>query len=80
MPNLTEANWEGKRVVTTPDIPLPPSEYKTEEEIKLIAEAEQAKLFYVGMTRAKRWLHLFHVKKLMGKEREPSRFLKEISG
>ena len=41
---------------------------------------EERRLLYVGMTRAKRWLHLFHVKKLMGKEREPSRFLKEISG
>ena len=62
MPNLTEANWEGRRVVTTPDIPLPPSEYKTEEEIKLIAEAEHAKLFYVGMTRARHTLRLSYPK------------------
>lgn len=36
---------------------------------------EERRLFYVGMTRAKRRLHLFYLKERYGKRLEPSRFL-----
>lgn len=38
---------------------------------------EERRLFYVGMTRAKKELSLYYVKHQYEKEREPSRFLKE---
>lgn len=38
---------------------------------------EERRMFYVGMTRAKRDLHLFSVKNLNNKELEVSRFIKE---
>ena len=41
------------------------------------AVEEERRLFYVGMTRARKHLTLCYVKKQYEKEREPSRFLKE---
>lgn len=41
------------------------------------AVEEERRLFYVGMTRAKKELTLCYVKRQHDKEREPSRFLKE---
>ena len=45
----------------------------------VLAEAveEERRLFYVGMTRAKKKLVLCYVKRQYEKEREPSRFLEE---
>ena len=40
---------------------------------------EERRLFYVGMTRAKENLHIYHAKKRFEKELEPSRFLKGLS-
>lgn len=41
------------------------------------AVEEERRMFYVGMTRARKFLTLCYVKKQYEKEREPSRFLKE---
>ena len=41
------------------------------------AVEEERRLFYVGMTRARKFLTLCYVKKQYEKERDPSRFLKE---
>ncbi len=38
---------------------------------------EERRLFYVGMTRARKKLALCYVRQQYEKEREPSRFLKE---
>lgn len=38
---------------------------------------EERRMLYVGMTRAKKELHLYHVKTLRSKAAEPSRFLAE---
>ena len=35
-------------------------------------------MFYVGMTRARKELHLYSVEERFGKKMEPSRFLDEI--
>lgn len=48
---------------------------------KAVLEAaleEERRLFYVGMTRAKKTLQLCYVKRQYEKTREPSRFLKEV--
>ncbi len=39
---------------------------------------EERRLFYVGMTRAKDRLHLFHIRERYGKVMEPSEFLEPI--
>ncbi len=39
---------------------------------------EERRLFYVGMTRAKRRLHILYVKERFGRPLKPSRFLKEL--
>lgn len=39
---------------------------------------EERRMFYVGMTRAKRKLYLFYTERLNNHEMEPSRFLKEM--
>lgn len=36
---------------------------------------EERRLLYVGMTRAKKKLHIFYAKERFGKKQEPSRFL-----
>ena len=41
------------------------------------AVEEERRLFYVGMTRAKKVLKLCYVRRQFEKEREPSRFLEE---
>jgi len=39
---------------------------------------EERRLLYVGMTRAKENLHIYHIKKRFEKELEPSRFLESL--
>ena len=39
---------------------------------------EERRLFYVSVTRAKKYLHIFHLKERYHKEVQPSRFLDEL--
>lgn len=39
---------------------------------------EERRMFYVGMTRARKELHLYYVQERFGKKMEPSRFLAEL--
>lgn len=47
--------------------------------VHILAESleEERRLFYVGMTRAKKELMLCYVRRQYDKERDPSRFLEE---
>ncbi len=39
---------------------------------------EERRMFYVGMTRARKELHLYHIEEKFGKKVDPSRFLLEL--
>ncbi len=41
---------------------------------------EERRMFYVGMTRSKKNLHLFSVRELNGKDADVSRFVAEAKG
>ena len=49
---------------------IPYHKAKLEEEIE-----EERRLFYVGMTRAKETLHIWHIREYMGKSLKPSGFI-----
>ncbi len=51
----------------------PYSKAVLDEEIE-----EERRLFYVAMTRARKMLHIYHVKERYNKELEPSRFIGEL--
>jgi len=62
--------------VILPDVNEGITPYKravSEEELE-----EERRMFYVAMTRAKKYLHIFSVVRLHGKELEPSRFVGEM--
>ena len=52
---------------------IPHKKSMKEEDIE-----EERRLFYVGVTRAKKYLHILSVKKLYNKDSRPSRFLVEL--
>jgi len=63
-------------VVILPDANEGITPYKravSEEELE-----EERRMFYVAMTRAKKYLHIFSVIRMHGKESEVSRFVKEM--
>ena len=64
-------------VVILPDVNEGITPYKkavSEDELE-----EERRMFYVAMTRAKQYLHVFSVVRLHGKEMEESRFIKEMN-
>ena len=52
---------------------IPHKKSMKEEDVE-----EERRLFYVGVTRAKKYLHILSVKKLYNKDSRPSRFLVEL--
>lgn len=52
---------------------IPHKKSMKEEDVE-----EERRLFYVGVTRAKKYLHILSVKKLYNKDGRPSRFLVEL--
>ncbi len=52
---------------------VPYKKAQTEEETE-----EERRMFYVALTRARKQLYVFSVRQLHGKDREPSRFIKEL--
>ena len=52
---------------------IPHKKSMKEEDVE-----EERRLFYVGVTRAKKYLHILSVKKLYNKDSRPSRFLMEL--
>ena len=64
-------------MVILPDVNEGVTPYKravSEEELE-----EERRMFYVAMTRAKKYLHVFSVIRLHGKEMELSRFVREMN-
>ena len=55
------------------DSVIPHKKSMKEEDVE-----EERRLFYVGVTRAKKYLHILSVKKLYNKDSRPSRFLVEL--
>lgn len=80
MPNLLREKWESDRSSMKPIIPLSPSEYKTEEELKELKISDKIKLMYVGITRAKHTLRLSCPKSVEGKIKTPTSFVLNIEG
>lgn len=78
MPTLLQKNWEGRKEQGRYDIPLPASEYKTDEERKTAKYVDCIKLLYVGMTRAKHTLRLSYVDMANGKSQTPTDFIVQI--
>ena len=63
-------------VVFLPDVNEGITPYKkavSPEELE-----EERRMFYVALTRAKQYLHVFSVVRLHGKEMDESRFVKEM--
>lgn len=58
MPTLENKKWESSNKSYKAIIPLPQSEYKNKEELAQIKWADNVKLMYVGMTRARHSLYL----------------------
>ena len=52
---------------------IPHKKSMKEEDVE-----EERRLFYVGVTRAKKYLHILSVKKLYNKDSRPSRFVEEL--
>jgi DNA helicase-2/ATP-dependent DNA helicase PcrA len=64
--------YENVYIIDVNEGVMPYKKAVLEQEIE-----EERRMFYVGMTRAKKNLHLFSVKQLNHKDAEISRFIKE---
>ena len=78
MPTLLSKNWESSRRSMAPIIPLDASEYKSEDELKLMKLSDAVKLMYVGMTRAKHTLRLSYPKSDGKIAQTPTNFLSAV--
>ncbi|MDY6363696.1 MAG: ATP-dependent DNA helicase [Cyanobacteriota bacterium] len=78
MPTLTKDKWESSSKSYKAGIPLPPSEYKTKDELLEIKYSDNIKLLYVGMTRAKHTLRLSYPQTVAGKEKKLTRYISNI--
>lgn len=75
MPNLTSQNWEKKRNSSKLELPL--SEEKPKDE-DLIKQAEQLKLLFVGITRAKHSLELSYSNTIDSKNYSLTSYLAQL--
>ena len=64
-------------VVMLPEVNEGITPYKRAVSVQELEE--ERRMFYVAMTRAKRYLHIFSVVRLHGKEMEQSRFIGEMA-
>jgi len=78
MPSLLSTKWESDNNTFKPQIPLPPAEYKNEEELKALKISDRIKVMYVGMTRAKHTLRLSYPQMVNGKVKKLSQFVSQI--
>lgn len=75
MPTLENRRWESSSKSYKATIPLPRSEYKTKEELAQIKWADNVKLMYVGMTRARHSLYLSYPDSIEGKSKKLTKLL-----
>lgn len=79
MPTLETYKWERSPKSLKPEIPVPLSEYKTDDEIKNeIKPSDLTKLMYVAITRAKHTLRMSYPAEDNRKLRQPTKFLYNI--
>jgi ATP-dependent exoDNAse (exonuclease V) beta subunit len=81
MPTLISEKWESAKD-HAPQIPLPPDDCKTAEEVKKKREelkmSDAVKVMYVGMTRARRELYLSFVDMAKNKAKKPTKFIADF--
>ncbi len=75
MPNLITTEWEKKRNTNKLDLPL---KAKAEEDEELIKRAEQLKLLFVGITRAKHTLEMSYANTIEQKTYSLTSYLSEL--
>ena len=75
MPALCRSKWESSTKSYKAIIPVPPSEYKTKEELSDIKLSDNIKVMYVGMTRARHCLRLSYCETAGGKTTKLSRLI-----
>lgn len=77
MPNLTSRSWEKKREPNGVDLPIERTSFSDDDESAKMAE--QLRLLFVGLTRAKHSLHLSYSYSIGGKPVELTSYLAKIS-
>ena len=77
MPTLETKRWESSNKSYKAIIPLPQSEYKTKQELDEIKLADNVKLLYVGMTRARHSLYLSYPDVIEGKSKKITKLISE---
>lgn len=78
MPALDSKKWESDNKSLQVKIPVDPSEYKSEDELKAMKHSDRIKVMYVGMTRAKHTLRLSYAAQTGTTAKKPSEFIYNI--
>ena len=78
MPTLLDDKWEKDKKSNKQDVPLSPTDFKNDDELKSEKLSDRVKVMYVGMTRAKRYLKISYPQMVNGKIKAPSALILPI--